>query len=463
MSRRGDTRGVLILAGLAACWLVGGRGPSAEAGLPPAAARSHSSLIQRLTDTVSQTLLYDTVRDLQDDDALPGWDALRSRYSDAPGLGVEWGYIRQRMEEMGLDVRDRTFQLRPTMTLTNIEGTLPGWGPGEDAVYILCAHYDSTSNDPYHIAPGSDDNASGVAGVIEAARILSQYRYRHTIRFVAFAAEEQGLVGSKQYAEAARAAGTNIAGVINLDMIGWDGDGDAVMEVYARPVSDSEALGRVLVEGIATYRIALVPRLTVGFVPAYSDQFSFWDQGYPAVLAIEDISDLNPSYHTTGDALDKLDLPYMRGIVQAAVATVAERGEIITPGVSIAQSGPDMVVPGMPVTITVCYANPGPDPAASVVITETFGPGLDYLSDNSGIPALQPASGTVVWRAGTVAPHALASFVVTASVSATLSPGDRVTNTVEVAGVAASGDPEGGRATWTGRVRYPLYVPLLRK
>jgi hypothetical protein len=122
-----------------------------------------------------------------------------------------------------------------------------------------------------------------------------------------------------------------------------------------------------------------------------------------------------------------------------------------------------MVAPAMPVTITVCYANPGPDPAASVVITETFGPGLDYLSDNSGIPALQPASGTVVWRAGTVAPHALASFVVTASVSATLSPGDRVTNTVEVAGVAASGDPEGGRATWTGRVRYPLYVPLLRK
>ncbi len=124
------------------------------------------------------------------------------------------------MEALGLDVRYQSFSLGDE-TLDNIVGVLSGWGPGSDIIYIACAHYDSTSENPGNAAPGADDNASGTAAVLEAARILSQYRFKHTLRFVTFAAEEQDLIGSCCYAAEARSAGTNIGGVINHDMVAF--------------------------------------------------------------------------------------------------------------------------------------------------------------------------------------------------------------------------------------------------
>ena len=95
----------------------------------------------------------------------------------------------------------------------------------------------------YDVAPGADDNASGTAAVLEAARVLSQYRFKHTLRFVTFAAEEQGLIGSYYYVAEARSAGTPIGGAINLDMIAWDSDDDDAMDIHAGTRSDSQALG----------------------------------------------------------------------------------------------------------------------------------------------------------------------------------------------------------------------------
>ena len=136
---RHGVRVMLILVLSVAGWLWGNGGPAAMACMSPALARNHGLLIQGLIEDVSQAQLYDTIRDLQDDDAIPGWDALASRYSLAPGLGHKREYIRRRMEQAGLAVRDQAFRLEDT-TQVNLEGTLPGWGPGEDLVYILCAH-----------------------------------------------------------------------------------------------------------------------------------------------------------------------------------------------------------------------------------------------------------------------------------------------------------------------------------
>ncbi len=334
MPRRSYITIALILA---LCSVVGlwGGGPMLrasvlplESGAPYATVQSRRRLIESLVGAVSQRHLWETIRDLQDDDAIPGWDALRSRYCLAPELAVERDYIRARMEQAGLIVREQTFMLRG-VPQTNLEGTLPGWGPEADLVYILCAHYDADSDIPFSTAPGADDNASGVAGLLEAARILAPHRFRHTLRFVAFAAEEEDLAGSDVYAEAARLAGDRIGGVINLDMIAWNNKNKHVLEIYARPDGASEALGIALMDAIAAYRIPLTPRYDAKKAPAYSDHHSFWLRGYPAILVTDETGERYPYYHTTKDTLDKLDLAHARRGVQAVVAMLAEQAGII--------------------------------------------------------------------------------------------------------------------------------------
>jgi uncharacterized repeat protein (TIGR01451 family) len=424
--------------------------------------QEYDPLIQNLVDSVSQTEIYTTILYLQDDDAVPGWDAERSRYTYAPELTIERDYIRDRMQVLGLDVRYHNFSLGST-SLDNIEGTLDGWGPGGDTVYIACAHYDSISNDSYNAAPGADDNASGVAAVLEAARVLGQYRYRHTLRFVTFSAEEQGLYGSYYYVAEARSAGTDIGGAVNLDMIAWDSDGDDVMEIHAGTRGDSQALGMAFLNANTIYSVSLVPEtITFGATRA-SDHARFWNQGYPAILVIEDFQDFNPDYHQTSDTLDKLDLPYATKFVQATVATLAELAEIIPPGVNVEHTGPATAMTGTLTALTVEYANPGPNQTTGVVITDTLSPGLTYVEDNSGFAATQPDSDTVVWQVGDLAPYARGSFVVTATAEAALPVGTHLTSTVEITGLTSYDDPADNQATWTGFVPYVLHLPVVFK
>ena len=84
--------------------------------------------------------------------------------------------------------------------LLNVVGTIEGLCyPGRQ--FLLTGHYDDESEDPYNWAPGADDNASGVGGLLAAASILKEYQLTHTVKFVAFSGEEQGLLGSAAYAE----------------------------------------------------------------------------------------------------------------------------------------------------------------------------------------------------------------------------------------------------------------------
>ena len=97
----------------------------------------------------------------------------------------------------------------------NIEGTLPG-NKDSQKVIVLMAHYDTVA-----MVPSADDNSAGVAAVLSAAKILSQYDFNHEIRFVLVAGEEQGLLGSTAYAQNAYDLCESIVTVINLDMIGY--------------------------------------------------------------------------------------------------------------------------------------------------------------------------------------------------------------------------------------------------
>ena len=185
--------------------------------------------------------------------------------------------------------------------------------------YIICAHFDDMPSGT--LAPGADDNASGTAAVIEAARIFSQFSFPYTIVFALWDEEEQGLVGSDYYATQAAIAGDSILGVINMDMIAYDGNNDGNADVHTSSIANTTALKDKMLEINLAYGI----NLDLDVVPAqpYSDHQSFLDQGYSAILLIEDDDDFHPQYHTVNDNLSYYNQPYFLKMSKLSLGTLA--------------------------------------------------------------------------------------------------------------------------------------------
>jgi hypothetical protein len=197
-----------------------------------------------------------------------------------------------------------------------------------DEIVLITAHLDDQPSGS--VAPGADDNASGSVGVMLAAQILSQYWFDRTIRFVFFTGEEQGLLGSSSYAAAAQAAGDNIVGVFNMDMIGWDQLDGPTLRIHTRTSGsagypDDLAIATMFNDVVSIYGLngSLTPIIDSDGITA-SDHASFWSRGYPAVLAIEDDQDdFNQYYHTINDKREYLDMGYMTAYIKASLGTVA--------------------------------------------------------------------------------------------------------------------------------------------
>jgi hypothetical protein len=218
------------------------------------------------------------------------------------------------------------FENIESLLMKNVVATLPG-EEGISGEYLITAHYDDISEDPMNYAPGADDNASGTAAVLTAASILKDYNFKYTVKFVTFPAEEQGLWGSYYYAQDAYNAGDNILGVLNFDMIAYDGNGDNIVEIHTGTEVASIALGDALIGTLSDYGINLVPqKITMGATDR-SDHASFWDFGYPAILGIEDFDDFHPAYHTTGDVIAAFDTSYFVDFCKASVAAIATLAE----------------------------------------------------------------------------------------------------------------------------------------
>lgn len=290
------------------------------------ASLAYSPVIQTMVDAISPTLLTHHVCRLQDNDELDYCNELGTRYSYATAkLDEAAQYLYNEFASLDLSVAYEPF-LYNTKPMTNVVAELPGVATSSDRIYIICAHYDSTSDNPNNIAPGADDNASGSAAVLEAARILSQYEFSHTLRFIHFAGEEQGLIGSARYAQQAFLRGDAISGVINLDMIGYESvpPNDHSVDIHAGTNPTSIALAEALINNISQYALDLAPEEITTGATGLSDHASFWNYGYPAVLGIEDFSDFNSHYHTTDDTLDNMQAPMMVEYTKACVATLAE-------------------------------------------------------------------------------------------------------------------------------------------
>src|SRR5262249_18062413 len=115
----------------------------------------------------------------------------------------------------------------PSVTSYNVIATLAGTTRPNDW-YIVSGHFDSTSENTSQAAPGSEDNGSGTAGVLEMARIFTAHPPDATVLFICFSGEEQGLYGSTAYASNLVSTGqnANIRAVLTMDMIGYTGDSD---------------------------------------------------------------------------------------------------------------------------------------------------------------------------------------------------------------------------------------------
>jgi hypothetical protein len=208
--------------------------------------------------------------------------------------------------------------------------------------------------------------------VLVVADLLSRLDFECTLRFVLFTGEEQGLRGSAAYAADIAAAGEDVRAVLNLDMIAYNSDTDPIVDLHARStVSGSLAIAETFSQVVATYDLDLTPDIFVDhWLGNFSDNRSFWLQGYPAILAIEDYDDFTPFYHTLGDALDTLDLDYFTEFVRAGVGTFAHLGCL--PSTGLLTGTVTALDTGLPLSATVIAS------ASVQAFTATTGAGGHY-------------------------------------------------------------------------------------
>jgi hypothetical protein len=247
----------------------------------------------------------------------------RYTYSGRP-IQAATKYLGQHLEDLGLRVE---YQVGDGETYPNVIGQLKGETYPEE-IMMITAHLDSTSRKSMTDAPGADDNASGSTAVLIAADILSQYKWDCTLRFAFWTGEEQGLLGSRAYAERAFEENERIRGVLNLDMIAWNTAGsEPDIDLYSIPsVPGSVPLALTFSYVVSQHDLNLTPELML-YSTRSSDQSSFWERGFPAMLAIEDRGDFNPYYHSTGDRLSNMDIKYFTEFVRAAVGTFSLMGD----------------------------------------------------------------------------------------------------------------------------------------
>ncbi len=294
-------------------------------GVPAAGATADP--IEDIINQVSLAEYQSYLRVLTGVDPVPGEPPiyLATRYSFSPQARVAGQWLRDELASFGLDAAVQSFD---TSYAPNVVGELHGTTRPTD-IYIICAHYD-TYNGSGNLgnAPGGDDNGSGVATVLSAARILAQYQFEGTIRFIAFAGEEQMGVGSNAYAHAAYLAGENILGVLNLDMIlhpGFDNnDPDADYDLDIGYQTGS--LCQVVVNQFATYT-SLSTELWWG--EGGSDHELFWEYGYAAVGLSENSSyeiwgGANYEYHQASDTFGNphLDWDFGLQVVRGSMASL---------------------------------------------------------------------------------------------------------------------------------------------
>lgn len=278
-------------------------------------------------------------------------DWIRSQFEDiARGTGGRMTV------ELDTYVQPKTARTPRDVTESSVIATLRGDEPGP--LYIMSSHYDDCNGDctdGTRVAPGADDNGSGTAAVLEAARVMAPHHFRGTIVFATFDGEELGLWGSRHYADELKAAGTAVAADLNDDIIGNTQGGSGarepnVIRLFSEALPAGATLDKVNLIGsendspsreLARY----VGETTVHYLPNFhvrqiwradrflrgGDQESFEADGFPAIRFVEPNENFTHQHQDVrvengvqfGDLPQYMDFDYLARATQANVAALA--------------------------------------------------------------------------------------------------------------------------------------------
>jgi len=237
-------------------------------------------------------------------------------------LNAAADFIEDSFSRAGLRSRRDSYEMRG-QTCHNIEAEISGSRPES---IVIGAHYDSVFG-----SPGANDNGTGMAAMLALARRFASAKPKHTLRFVAFVNEEppyflSGEMGSLVYAGRCKAHGDKIFAMISLETIGYFSDAPN-SQTYPSPGLGlfypkignfigfvSNVHSRALLRRVTTLfrKHAKIPSEGASlpaFVPgvSWSDQWSFWQHGYPAIMVTDTAPFRYPYYHSSNDTPDKLD------------------------------------------------------------------------------------------------------------------------------------------------------------
>ena len=265
------------------------------------------TFVQRLVDMVSADSIRARIQRLQD---------FRTRFSSTESCRAAEQYVYELLTSVGLDSVELDSYPRGGQTWRNPVGIKLG-SRRPDKEIIIGGHMDAISEDPENLAPGAEDNGSGAAMALEAARVLAGEEFDLTLKFMNFTGEEQGLYGSQHYAQRMRAAGTDVMAMVNYDMVAWPGGRWGIRLVgqrAARRLCDFQA-------AMAGLYTNLDHSIQVRSFP--SDSRSFEEQGYIATSGYEYGTEPYIWYHTTGDTIGNLSMELAAEVAQMAIATLA--------------------------------------------------------------------------------------------------------------------------------------------
>lgn len=243
-----------------------------------------------------------------------------NRYTHSPQIhdARDW-LVAQFGGLPGVIVQTPSFDVSGTVAY-NVVATVTGSSRPDDW-YIVGGHYDATSEQPLAAAPGAEDNASGCAGVVELARVITAYPPEGTVLFICYSGEEQGLLGSEDHVADLLSSGdiAKVRAMIDLDMIAYTGDGDLDCLLESEPFA--QFLVDLLADAAAQYTML---RIETSLYAFGSDHVPYLGEGIPALLTIENDWFQYPYYHTTNDLPHQLTVAMGEEILRMNVAAVAE-------------------------------------------------------------------------------------------------------------------------------------------
>ena len=283
-----------------------------------AISKMSNTLQQKMSYAITQDALVrqslDLVNNLNIADQIQEWENYGTRYHTTNtarqailDLKTKWESIAGGRSDVSVRVVEHTSTAMPSLVMTITGSEKP------DEFVVLGGHADSTAGGNNANAPGADDNASGIATITEAARVLFSMNFtpKRTIEFMAFAAEEVGLRGSREIAEDYRSRNVNVVSYMQLDMTNYKGStNDAFISTDSY---NDDTLNNFMISLLNHYNASGTHRITYGTSQCNygcSDHYSWAQEGYPVTFPFEArFGEHNPHIHTTRDTFDRSPTP----------------------------------------------------------------------------------------------------------------------------------------------------------